>query len=252
MVLAGILQGILEWLPLSSSKQISRFLDHVGQSNIATSASFFLQLGTVFAAIVFFRKEIINTLSFKDEKTLQFLFYGVSATAIVGFPLMFLINNQITESFLAFGIMLALGLILGVLAIMNKLRNKTEEPNKNSGFLTGLAQGFSAISGVSRTGTTTFALLLQGYEIEHAFKLSFILGIPTIILANILFLFLGKIQFIFSLGSLLALGFSFAFGLLFLHLFFFVVKRFQKNPSLLATIWAVFYIAAVFLFFAFG
>jgi undecaprenyl-diphosphatase len=63
---------------------------------------------------------------------------------------------------------------------------KPKEDTKN-GFLVGLAQGFSAIPGISRSGVTTVALLFRGFSPEQAFRLSFILGVPSVFIAEIAF-----------------------------------------------------------------
>ena len=64
LLIAGFLQGILEWLPVSSSGQLMVFLAKISSLNLAGAYSFafFLHLGTVLSAIVFFSKKIINEL----------------------------------------------------------------------------------------------------------------------------------------------------------------------------------------------
>ena len=58
---------------------------------------------------------------------------------------------------------------------------------KKNAVLLGLAQGFSVLPGISRSGTTTSVLLLEGFKPEQAFRLSFLLSIPTVAAAEVLF-----------------------------------------------------------------
>ncbi len=183
----GVLQGIAEWLPVSSQGQTMVVSMHVFgiSAEAALGYAIFLHVGTLVAATIYFRKEVLEMLQGKSQKTAKFVAFALLGTAVTAFPAYLFLKAAVASPFL---LMLVIGIAL-VFTGMLQLKKKPAKASEGSphGLLTGLAQGLSAIPGVSRSGITTAALLFQGFEPEKAFRLSFILSIPSVLVAELAF-----------------------------------------------------------------
>ncbi len=188
-ILAGLVQGTIEWLPLSSQGQIMALMIAMGESGSeALKAAIFLHFGTVFAAAYYFRKEVFELIRFENKELGKFLLIALVASGVTGIPLYFVLDAFVS-GFNPGIVLLLIGVLLiamGLIQLKKKIVKKTSLSNKNA-FLLGLAQGFAVLPGVSRSGATTSALLFEGFEPERAFRLSFLLSIPSVLVADILF-----------------------------------------------------------------
>lgn len=204
----GVLQGIFEWLPVSSQGQIMAFsLAFLGLKPVeALGLAVFLHLGTLIAALFYFRTELMEIIQLKEKKLGKFILIAFLSTAFTGIPLFFILKWFIAE-FNPFTLLLIIGLLLvltGLIQRKKKQAKKTSLSKKNAFFL-GLGQGLSVLPGVSRSGITTSVLLFEGFEPEKAFRLSFILSIPSVLIAGIGFgLMEGYVFSVSSIASLLA------------------------------------------------
>ena len=218
-LILGVIQGVSEWLPISSKTQI--MLASMALLGADTGAGYalglLLQGGTVGASIIFFRTQIWQMLKctpllLKDLAHMNFSFSDVSErmlwnlalatafTGIVGIPL-YRFTRGSFSAVNALQAMLVLGLLLvssGVFVTISR-RRMGQKPirtasNKNA-VLTGIAQGLSILPGVSRSGITTSALLWQNFKQEDAFVFSFIMGIPAAIGASTLSISEGSVAF---------------------------------------------------------
>ena len=214
-VLMGIVQGLSEFLPISSSAHLvftSNFykvfkgIEIVQESNQEVFLDIMLHLGTLIAVLIFFRKEImqiLNALYFglknKDYSSLDFkygayIFLGTIITVLIAFPL-----NEVAE-FLVFkpaivGILLVFTgiLLLSSEALAKKIVNKKEVSLKSS-ILIAIAQGLAALPGFSRSGLTIATGLLNGLDRTTAARYSFLLSIPIILGASMVYPFI-KLDF---------------------------------------------------------
>ncbi len=223
-VVLGVLQGVFEWLPVSSQGQtIGIAVGFFGISSAeALKHAVFLHAGTLLAAAIYFRKEIIQIISGQLSETRNFIFVAVPATAVTALPSYLLLKSFLFSSF---ALLVLIGLLLLFTGFIQRIKPKgiNGELNRKNSVLLGLAQGFSVLPGVSRSGITSSALLLRGFSPEKAFRLSFLLSIPSVFLAEISFGFLEGFSFEFN--SLVALAFAFAFGLLSIDLLLKAAKR---------------------------
>ena len=193
-VILGIVQGISEWLPISSKTQV------IIASNVLFGLSFtqgyalglFLEAGTFIAATYYFRKEVWKVLRAlagrgddEGRTLLKFLVVVTVFTAVVGV----VIYKTVSESYSGpvLGIpMIALGCVLLGDATLITLAKSRYEPTKGIRDLSlkelvaiGLVQGVAAFPGVSRSGVTVSAMLLLGINPKDSFKLSFLALIPA-------------------------------------------------------------------------
>ena len=182
----GLLQGILEWLPVSSQGNLVVLaVAFLGlEPGDALSLSVYLHIGTGLAALVYFREEIIGILmqgTDADKSLLRFLVLATLVTGVVGFPLFTFIEIASLYGEALLGLT---GIALLATGLMQKGREGLKaEPRKGlttiDGLTMGILQGLSAIPGLSRSGITTTAFLVKGFSGGDAFRFSFLMSIPA-------------------------------------------------------------------------
>ena len=230
-IILGMLQGILEWLPVSSQGQLNLAM-HLFKINKGQILAFsiFLHIGTMFAVLVYFRGDILNLLkglpgyrfnyTNQENRLISFLLLATILTGAVGYPLYRLLREDAPLAGEAFIALIGGALIItGLVQKYAKVRGErgTADLNMKDTLLLGVVQGFSIIPGISRSGITTSSLLFRKFGSEEALKLSFLMSIPAVLAAEI---GLGIIEGLPSVGLeeiLVSILFSFAFGLLSIH-----------------------------------
>jgi len=191
-VILGIVQGVSEWLPISSKTQVLIVSTYLLKLNFNEAYAFglFMEIGTIFAAVIYFRKELISLIKVlirRGDTESKFLFNYVLVsmifTAVIAAPL-YLYVEALTGTYNIGIPMLLIGAVLiGDVAIIKYSRSKySKDKNRRlvsqmslkDYILVGIVQGISALPGVSRSGATTSTLLLLNVEAREAFRLSFI------------------------------------------------------------------------------
>lgn len=201
-LVVGVLQGIFEWLPISSEGNIALYLTVVEglDPSVATAFALFLHAGTALAATVYYRGEIGDLLRelphwrpAHADRSPDLTFLGVATftSGVVGIAAYATLEELF--SVLAGGAFIVLvGLLLVATGILQRLAEARlgdrEEPTLPDALLVGALQGLAILPGVSRSGTTVSALLLRGYDAESSFRLSFLLSIPAAAGAGLLVL----------------------------------------------------------------
>jgi undecaprenyl-diphosphatase len=193
-LIIGIIQGVSEWLPISSKTQIIVSSTYLLKLTFQQAYTFglFMEIGTLAAAIIYFRKDLLKLVQVltgsKDQMKRKLFFYILVVTVVTGViaaPL-YLIADSIKE--IAVGIpMLIIGFVLlGDAALIRYSKKRLEKgtvPRKLQNLtvkdyiVVGVTQGIAALPGISRSGITTSAMLLLGIEPDEAFRLSFTAGI---------------------------------------------------------------------------
>jgi undecaprenyl-diphosphatase len=229
-LILGASQGIFEWLPVSSEgiNTLAGMLFFDKSFQEALDFSIWLHLGTLFAAIIYFWKEIKELIKAslklikekrispktKQENLVFFVLAATLLTAIVGLPLMWAAKNFEVPAVIA---SFSIGALLIVTGLLNALRSEDEGYKKQifpeDGAGTGLFQAFSIIPGLSRSGLTVFYLLTADYSPKTSLKLSFLVSIPAIIGANLILNF-GHFQSGLRLSSIIGAFVAFVFGLI--------------------------------------
>ena len=241
-ILAGALQGVVEWLPVSSQGNLSMFFAALGQSgDVAIQLSLFLQLGTTLSAAVYYREDIQTATNglpnWRPHEAFvgpnaepSFVVLATATTGLVGIPIYLLIIDLASEltggAFVA-----AIGVLLiltGVLQLTSESvgLGECQEPSLFDALVVGAAQGFAILPGVSRSGVTTSTLLFTGHEAPAAFRLSFLLSIPAGIGAAVLIVLdVGGFPEIGLGSALVALGVSVVVGYLTIDAMLRIVER---------------------------
>jgi undecaprenyl-diphosphatase len=212
----GVIQGILEWLPVSSSGNITLLLVHVSNISFseAVKVSFFLHAGTMLSVMVKFRQKLYELTKevIYREKTPFSYFYVVATllSCLIGVVLYWLLELEIPD--IVGSLLIAFFLVVtGVIIRIRKEGLKTmEQTTVKDACLVGIAQGIAVIPGISRSGTTIAALLSRGVNQKDALEISFLLSIPPVLGLMILtfsgfhpvYLISLVVSFVFSLFSM--------------------------------------------------
>jgi undecaprenyl-diphosphatase len=201
-VVAGLVQGVVEWLPVSSQGNLAAVLTFVGTDpEVAVQLALFLQAGTTLSAVAYYRAEIALALralpgwrlgaAYEGENALaSYIVVASLLTGLVGVPLYIFAVDLAGE--LSGGAFVALIGLLLVLTGLVQLRSESlalgrrQQPTLLDSLLVGVAQGVAILPGVSRSGMTTSVLLFRSYEPPEAFRLSFLLSIPASVGAAVL------------------------------------------------------------------
>ena len=184
-IIIGLLQGLLEWLPVSSEGNLVLVLVALFglPAEETVSTAIFLHLGTGFAALIYFREEVIKIILGKTPEHSDLrakLFIMTILTGLVGFPIFMWFNISV-----AYGeILLALtGLALIITGLLQREAEKKEQTGAELSWplsvILGAAQGFAIIPGLSRSGLTTSIMLFRDFTGEEAFRISFLMSIPA-------------------------------------------------------------------------
>lgn len=209
LILSAI-QGITAWIPVSSKTQVLIVANYFFGISFTTAIAFalILHLGDLFAAIVRYRNEYVDAVlllktpkkiigSWKNEAEKQsgFLIISLLATVIIALPL-YLLTKKVFKTINGAPLLFAAGLLLITMAIItyfssNKKHTQWKEIGIISSIVTGIAQGFAVIPGISRSGITQSTLLAQGIEPDKAMKFSFMMSAPMIFAAIVAFYFVS-------------------------------------------------------------
>ncbi|MFH1432138.1 MAG: undecaprenyl-diphosphate phosphatase [archaeon] len=226
-LILGLIQGLFEWLPVSSEGMTSLYMVAKGQTlTEAIPISIWLHTGTLLAAILYFRsdlKAIIKNIPdyLKRNKknidlnaTTTFLIISTAATGIIGLPIMLYSLDNL--SFSGTTATAFIGLLLIITGLLQKKAEQKKHTKKTAttidSMIIGILQGFSAMPGLSRSGLTTSGLLLRKYDAKTALKLSFLMSIPAVLAAEIGLNLMEKITL--DTNAMIAVAASFIVGYL--------------------------------------
>lgn len=217
-ILLGIIQGIFEWIPISSEGVValaSQFL--IGDFR-PVDLSLFLHLGTFFAVLVYFRKDWQEILMLKNLKLLKFLLIATLISLVIGYPLYKMVENAVAGN----ALLIVMGFGLLITAYFNKAKRTFEISSKKLAIMTGFLQGLSVIPGLSRSGATIFGLSLGKTEPQEVLKVSYLMSAPVVFVSSI-YLFLEEPTLVFEAWP--ALIFSFLLGILTLGFLLRIARR---------------------------
>lgn len=214
-IIMGIVQGLSEFLPISSSahlvisSNLYKYFTNIQHSELPQEIflDIMLHLGTLIAVLIFFRKDIAEMIkafisgcktkdfSSNNAKMALYIIIGTIITVIVAYPLQYaaeyLVNSPKTVGIL----LIITGLLLiGSEMYSKKLSEKSENIDFKTSIFVAVAQGLAALPGFSRSGLTIAAALFNKKERVAAARYSFLLSIPVILGASMVYPFL-KIDF---------------------------------------------------------
>lgn len=217
-IILGVVQGIFEWIPISSEGMTALTAKFLTNEFNPIEIALFLHLGTLLAAVIYFRKDWKEVVLLKNRKLLRFLVVATLISLIIGFPLYKFAKHMALGS----GLLLIMGCGLLVTAYFHKSKKLRKVESKRLTELVGVLQGLSVIPGLSRSGATIFGLSLGRLKPSEILKMSYMLSVPVGLAANA-YLFLEN-------PGLIAHGWigliaSFIVGILSLHFLIRISER---------------------------
>lgn len=204
-ILLGILQGVFEWLPVSSEAVVTIVMTQLYGSAVEESVNtaIWLHTGTMLAALLYFRERfrqlVVYTIAAFRERTLPihpsteegrltyFIAVTTAVTAAFGGALYFVGIETVANYPGVFTVIMAAALaVTGILRLYtNEAERTVGAVNATDSAFIGVLQGMAIIPGISRSGSTVFGLLYRDFSAEDAFVLSFLLSVPAVFIANI-------------------------------------------------------------------
>lgn len=216
-IILGIIQGLTEFLPVSSSGHIELAKAMFGtQENDSMTMTVVLHFATALSTCFVFRKDLIDIfkglLKFKNNSEFQFsikIILSMIPAAIVG-----VLYDDIIETFFS-GKILLVGVLLILTGLILFVADKAKTTAKNVSFtqavLIGIAQAIAILPGISRSGATISTSVLLGIDREKAARFSFLMVIPLIFGKIAKDVLSDKFNLESSELMFLAIGFVFAF-----------------------------------------
>lgn len=232
-VMLGLLQGLTEFLPVSSSGHLVIAQHFLGIKQPGVTFEVMVHFGTLLSIIWVFRKDLLSLVrgfrsKMEERKLLTLLIMGIIPTGLMGIILKSFFVELYDKPFVVGLMLLVTGFI--VLAI-SKVSIKYKDITKMSygdALIIGFFQGIAIIPGISRSGSTIFGALLRGLNRETAVRYSFLLALPAIAGATVL-----ELKELFEFGggrelfamNVAAMFTSFISGILAITVFINLLKR---------------------------
>lgn len=241
-LILGAIQGLTEFLPISSSGHLILAREILGlQTENGLAVDAILQLATILAVGIYFYKDLISLakaavffilrkpIDQKNKTLLIAIILGTIPALIAG-----LFLEKTMETVFRSAELVAITLILGSVLfwIAEKIAKQNKPLSINNGFLIGLFQTLALVPGVSRSGSTISGGLILGLTREQAARFSFLLSFPIILGSGFKKLLdLQREHLISSISSPLLLSFvtAFTIGLLCIHFLLYYLKNHTLN-----------------------
>jgi len=196
-IVLGIVQGLTEFLPISSSAHIrivGEFMNKAQDPGARFTA--ITQIGTELAVLIFFRndikaiviswfKQVVARAELSPEGKGQarmgwLIIIGSIPIVVLGYLGKDIITNDLRSLWLIASVMIIFGVILGIADKYGKSERSLEQLNTQHGLLYGAAQALALVPGVSRSGATIAMGRFLGYTREAALRYSFLLALPAV------------------------------------------------------------------------
>jgi len=211
-ILLGLIQGLTEFLPISSSAHVQIAQELMGLSELSkpslTAFIATIQIGTEAAVVIYFFKTIVEILQsfFKtgfrrwsmqepNARLGWLVIIGTLPIVIFGLGFRDFVENDVRQLWVIGVMLIVFGVFLGLADVFGKKRKTMTDLNLKSGIAFGLGQALALIPGVSRSGGSITVGLMLGFNRETAARFSFLMAIPAVLAA-------GFYQFIDSFGEL--------------------------------------------------
>lgn len=211
-IIMGIVQGLSEFLPVSSSAhlvitsnlyKVFKNIPLQQESSQEIFLDIMLHLGTLIAVFIFFRKDILEILkalfiavktkdySDSNAKTALYILFGTIITVVIAFPLHSVAENLVFSPAVVGLLLIITGILLFSSEWYSKrLNEKSDKIDFKTSIFIAIAQGLAALPGFSRSGLTISAGLLSKKDRVSAARYSFLLSIPIILGASMLYPFI--------------------------------------------------------------
>lgn len=196
-ILLGVVQGLTEFLPVSSTAHLRIIPSFFGWGDIGASYTAVIQVGTMIAIILYFRSDLMNmtkamltsikTRDFgsKDTRLLIMIILGTIPIVIVGFLLKDLIRNEFRNMYIVSISLIFFSIVLYLADRFTGKQREIKDLKNFDGIFIGFFQALALIPGASRSGSTISGAFFRNMTREDAARFSFLLSIPAILLSGV-------------------------------------------------------------------
>ena len=186
-VILGVVQGVTEFFPISSSGHLVIMQHLFGIKEPMIAFDIFLHLGTLAAILLYFRKDLIAMFT-SEKRTALCVAVAMVPTVIIGLMFKDAVEELLIRPRIVGYMLIATGVML-IASNLYSAYSKGRTPKKmglTRALIIGAFQGVAVIPGISRSGATIASGILAGIDREKAFRFSFLLAIPAILGASVL------------------------------------------------------------------
>lgn len=197
-IVLGIVQGLTEFLPISSSGHLRIVPAFLGWEDPGAAFTAVVQIGTMLAVLVYFRKDLLRIAtvwlrslrvpalrSDIDARMGWYIILGTAPIAVVGLLLSNQIESGARDLYLIGSALIVFSFVMLYAERTATLRRELGELKRRDGIIIGCAQALALCPGVSRSGATISAGLILGLERTAAARYSFLLSIPAVVLSGL-------------------------------------------------------------------
>lgn len=194
----GVIQGITEWLPISSNAHLKIIPALLHWPDPGAAATAVMQLGTVAAVIIYFWRDIVHTLAgmwrawqpggnrnSPEARLGLSVLIGTIPICIVGLLLKKQIEGHFRNNYVIATALIVAAIVLFAVEKIAKSRRSLDQITWKDGLIVGIAQTFALVPGVSRSGSTLTGAFLTELNREAALRFSFLLSIPAVLLSGL-------------------------------------------------------------------
>lgn len=179
-IVLGVVQGLTEFLPVSSSGHLIFFEKIFGLEGNNLAFNIVVHLGTLFAVIVFYRKKLFEMIKRPFSKEVGILALSCMPTIVIYFLFKDFFDNSLSGGGLCLSFFVT-AIFLTIATIVMKKYKSSKNIDLKTALVMGAFQGFAIIPGISRSGSTLTAGLVMGAEKEKVADFSFLMSIPIIV-----------------------------------------------------------------------
>jgi len=196
-IVYGMLQGLTEFLPISSTAHIRIAPALLGWQDPGAAFTAVIQLGTVLAVLIYFGKDLVSALSawFKslagkdrdsvDAKMGWAIFLGTIPIVVLGVLGEQAIKGSLRSLWVVAGSLVFMGILMAVAELLAKKTRPVGSVRPVDGWIVGLWQAIALIPGMSRSGSSITGALFAGFDRPTAARFSFLLSVPSILAAGL-------------------------------------------------------------------
>lgn len=250
-VVLGLIQGLTEFLPISSSGHLFLVPDLLGWKDAGAGFTAVIQLGTIAAVLIYFWQDLAHNFrgwarslsdpsarSTPESRIGWAIAVGTLPVVVAGLGLEKWIDREFRSAYVVAGTLIVLALVLWLAERVGKRERALQSVTWKDGLVIGLWQALALVPGSSRSGSTITGGLFLGLEREAAARFSFLMSVPAILLSGLYKLFKDRDQLLASgvVPTLVATVVAFASGYWAIS---FLMKFLQTRTTLVFVIYRV-------------
>ncbi|MBS1706330.1 MAG: undecaprenyl-diphosphate phosphatase [Armatimonadetes bacterium] len=195
-VVYGVVQGLTEWLPISSTAHLRIVPALMGWQDPGAGFTAVIQLGTLLAVLIYFAKDLGKAIaawaksltggpSTADSRLGWAVFVGTIPIVVVGLLFQKAIKGSLRSLYVIAAMLIVIGVLMLIADKFSPQRRKLEDVTWRDGIWVGLFQAIALIPGSSRSGSTLSGGLFAGFDRATAARFSFLLSVPSVFAAGV-------------------------------------------------------------------